>query len=485
MEQKIEAQNHVFVNRILNMNHIKLIGFDMDYTLATYNVPVFEAKAYTIVLDKLIREHGYPEEIGKLEFNPDFIIRGLVIDTELGNILKVNKYGYVKKTCHGTKFLSIEDQKKIYRTHGIDLTDPRYYIIHTLFSLAEGCIFAQLVDFFEETKKPFSLKKMFNDVRTCLDDAHQEGNLKGDITLHPDKYLIRNQQNADALKQFKKFGKKLALITNSDYEYSQVAMEYCFSPFLDRPWQDLFDIIIVAANKPNFFLHQPKYLKVDRKTGYLSNFHEPIKWGNIYQGGNAKTFERDLSLSPSEILYLGDHIFGDVVTLKEAIGWRTGLIVEELSKEVPVLERNLETHRQIWHKMMEKEDLENEMCSLKESTWGTPHEKRNSALEKKREQLKEKTQQIDEIISKLITEEQKDFNPFWGEVMRAGNEESRFATLVERYACIYMASIGDLANYSPFKYFRPRRRYLAHDPNPYTTGTTSPYEEITSPEDSK
>ncbi|EKD83632.1 MAG: 5'-nucleotidase, partial [uncultured bacterium] len=52
-----------------------------------------------------------------------------------------------------------------------------------------------------------------------------------------------------------------------------------------------------------------------------------------------------------------------------------------------------------------------------------------------------------------------------GEVMRAGNEISRFATLVERYACIYMSGIANLYYYSPFKYYRSKRRLLAHDPD--------------------
>ena len=60
---KIASENKIFVNRTLNLNSIKLIGFDMDYTLATYNVPAFEEKAYQLVQDKLIKEYGYPEEI--------------------------------------------------------------------------------------------------------------------------------------------------------------------------------------------------------------------------------------------------------------------------------------------------------------------------------------------------------------------------------------------------------------------------------------
>jgi len=242
-------------------------------------------------------------------------------------------------------------------------------------------------------------------------------------------------------------------------------MNHCFGPYLKSgSWQDMFDIIIVCANKPAFFQQHQKFLRVDPASGLLANFHAPIRWGGIYQGGNARTFEKDLALSPSEIFYLGDHIWGDVVTLKEAIGWRTGLIVQELATEVPALERNADTHREIVSDMEKKEELEDQLFDIKESLRGIPVEKRPPEAEKKREALREQIARIDERITKLISDEQRDFNKYWGEIMRAGNEESRFATLVERYACVYMASVSNLASYSPFKYFRPPRRYMAHDP---------------------
>jgi hypothetical protein len=48
-------------------------------------------------------------------------------------------------------------------------------------------------------------------------------------------------------------------------------------------------------------------------------------------------------------------------------------------------------------------------------------------------------------------------------MMRAGLEESRFADQVEKYACIYMAKVSDLIQYSPRTYFRPLRRVLPHE----------------------
>lgn len=462
-EKEIPCQNKIFVNRTLNMNSIKLIGFDMDYTLVTYNVPAFEAKAYEILKEKLISEYKYPEEIRSFEFNKDFIIRGLVIDTESGDFLKVNRYGFVRVASHGSRFYSFDEQKEKFGPNSIDLLDSRYYIVHTLFSQAEGWMYAQLVDYYDSGNHKVNYRKLFTEVRKCLNDAHQEEELKGDVVSNPSRYLIQDQRIVDSLLKFKRFGKKLALITNSDYEYSRRVMDYCFGPYLKTPWQQLFDLVIVSSNKPDFFTARNRYLKVDTETGMLSNFYGPIEWHGVYQGGNATILEKNLNLKPSEILYLGDHILGDVVTLKETIGWRTGLVVQELAEEVPILEETRHIHQQIAEKMTEKEELEDIAIEFREKMFLKEHD-RSEASRKKYEQVKDRLMHLDEEIRDLIFSSQKGFNQYWGEVMRAGNEISRFATLVERYACIYMSGIANLYYYSPFKYYRSQRRYLAHDP---------------------
>ena len=460
-----KSDNRIFINRTLNLNGIKLIGFDMDYTIVTYNVPRFEKKAFDIVVEKLIKK-GYPEELRQLEFDPGFIIRGLVVDTENGNFLKINLHGYVKKASHGTRFMSYDELKAGYSYSVIELADPRYYIIHTLFSLAEGYLFAKIVDYIDEKRLQITYKQAFNDIHKSLDDAHQEDELKGDVVAKPKEYLIKDPDIVNTIRKLKRFGKKLALITNSDYEYSKRVMDYCFGDYIDGSWQELFDLIVVASNKPCFFEQQQRFFKVDRDNGTLSNFHGPIKWGEIYQGGNAKKVERDLGLSSSDILYIGDHIFGDVVTLKEAIGWRSGLVVQELNDEVNNLHRTAELRARVSAGMIEKEKLEDRNNALKEVHSESSGESVDVALEAERSGLKQKIAEIDNTLSELIVLEQKGYNPFWGEVMRAGNDESRFAMLVERYACIYMASVGNLLNYSPFKFFRSHRRYLPHDPVP-------------------
>lgn len=466
-KRKVPVEHKIFVNRTLNMSSIKLIGFDMDYTIATYNVAEFETKTYEIVKKKLITEYGYPEEIDYFSFISDFIIRGLVIDTQTGDFFKLNRYGFVRVASHGTRFYSFEEQKEKFGLVNIDISNPRYYTTHTLFSQAEGCIFAQLVDYYDEKKININYQKVFDDVRKCMSDAHQETELKGEIVSNPSKYLVHDKRIVDALLKFKKYGKKLALITNSDYEYSSKIMDYCFKPFIDTPWHEIFDLVIVSANKPEYFTGSNRYLRVDIETGHLTNFYGQVEWGGVYQGGNASILEKHLGLKSSEILYIGDHIHGDVVTLKETTGWRTGLVVKELAEEVPILVKARECHRQIEIKMAEKERLEDIANDCREKIWlrhRQPADEQVKAARAKLEEVRAQIVKVDDEVRDLILESQKGFNPYWGEVMRAGNEVSRFSLLVERYACIYMSAIANLYYYSPFKYYRSQRRLLAHDP---------------------
>ena len=101
----------VFVNRILNMRKIKLIGLDMDHTLIRYNSEKFEALVYELVKEKLVEIKHYPQQIKKFQFNYNDAIRGLVIDTKNGNILKLSRYGAIRQSYHGTKAISFSDQQ--------------------------------------------------------------------------------------------------------------------------------------------------------------------------------------------------------------------------------------------------------------------------------------------------------------------------------------------------------------------------------------
>lgn len=66
----------------------------------------WEGRAYDYCLGNL-RSMGFP--VDGLAFDPDLVIRGLVIDKEKGNLVKADRFGYVKRAMHGTRMLSTQD----------------------------------------------------------------------------------------------------------------------------------------------------------------------------------------------------------------------------------------------------------------------------------------------------------------------------------------------------------------------------------------
>ncbi|CAE8597456.1 unnamed protein product, partial [Polarella glacialis] len=124
----------IFASRTLSMADIQVIGYDLDYTLVHYRVEAWEGAVYTEA-QQILRRKGF--DVEDLAFDPELIIRGLVIDQLLGNIVKVDRYGYVRKALHGMRMLSAEEVQAVYGKQRcrVDLREPRWSFLNTLFSV--------------------------------------------------------------------------------------------------------------------------------------------------------------------------------------------------------------------------------------------------------------------------------------------------------------------------------------------------------------
>ncbi len=453
----------IYVNRTLNMKQISAIGFDMDYTLVRYHSEAFEEMTYHAIINKLITEKKYPEIIKTLKFQFDLAIRGLVIDKPLGNILKLSTYSKVKHAYHGLKEMDYKEQQKIYQGLTIDLNDSsRYAIVDTTFSVSYCVLYMQIVDLKDshpELNFP-DYKTIEEDLLYSLDISHRDGTLKDQVKKDLKKYINPDEETVTALERFKKHGKKLWVITNSDYSYTKLLLDFAITPYLKqhKHWSELFHIVITLAAKPRFFTDSMPLLKVDPKTGLMSNHHGPIEDG-IYQGGSAESIQKCAELSGEQILYLGDHIYGDVLTIKKTCNWRTALVIEELIHETKGLEQVKDINEEIVTLMDAKLIVEKEI----DKVFDEAIENDKKTDKTKLQPLFEKIESIDRSVATLIRSHTTFFNPYWGEVMRAGIEPSRLAGQIEKYACIYMAKISDFHEVSPRSYFRPKRRELAHE----------------------
>ncbi len=455
--------SRVYVNRTLNLKRIRYIGLDMDHTLIRYKVEEFEALSHTIIKEKLVKNKNYPSLLLDLPFDYRLAIRGLVIDRQMGNILKLNRHSAIRTSHHGSTPIDFKTQQKLYKSIYIDLSDKNYLAVDTAFSISLATLFSQVVDLKEHHPHLMlpDYARLADDVLYALDEGHRDGSIKETVKKDLDKYIIKEADLVAGLEKFKKHGKKIFIVTNSDFFYTKLLLDYAINPFLKEhnSWLDLFEIVVTNGQKPRFFYDDLRYLRVNPVDGTMSNVNDKLTQG-VYQGGSAQVFTKDLELEGDEILYIGDHIYGDILRLKKDCGWRTAMVIEELTDELKGNREAEPINQEIEILMKKKEPLEDEFTQLMTGrSEGIPSDSSSQSLEI----LHKKIIEIDSHISVLIRKQQMIYNENWGQMMRAGNEESYFAHQVDRYACVYMAKLSDLFELSPRTYFRAPRRSLAHE----------------------
>ena len=430
-----------------------MLGFDMDYTLVTYDTDAFEGLVHSLSSARLVEHFGYPPEVADLPFERDRAIVGLVVDKRNGNLLKLNRFDKVKIAYHGLEAIDFREHESLYRERAIDLRDPDFSSLDTAFAISQGVLYGQLVQMKKERTNIPDFRRLDSDVMSAIDSLHKDGTLKNILKNSFDKYVVLNPKTSEMLETLKNFGKKLVVITNSDYEYTRALLDYSLNPYWrkHKSWRDVFDLVITLADKPKFFAARNRFLKIDPESAAMTNHEGPVSTG-IWQGGWFGDVQEGMGVAGNEILYLGDHIYGDVVSIKKLCDWRTGLVLGGLAQEIQTNHSVRKLQAEIDALMERKTRLE-----LESNRKGKQQREVRG-----RENLDEQ-EKLNTHISNLLDRLKSHYNPWWGEMLRAGIEESRYAGQVENYACIYMTHVSELGEYSPRTYFRPRRRLLAHE----------------------
>ena len=481
-------ERRVFCNRTLNLRSIQAVGCDMDYTLVHYNTEVWEARAYEYAQQRLL-DRNWP--VAGLRFDRELSSIGLVVDVEFGNLVMVNRFGHVRRASHGTKMLSYEECRQVYTTAPVDLDDDRWQFVDTLFSLSETCLFSQLVDLLDKGKleQGMSYRELYAHVRAAMDATHLEGRLKAEIIADPARYVVLDEELPLTLLDLKQAGKKLMLITNSEWEYTRGMMSYTFDRFLNGgSWRDLFDLVVVSARKPSFFSGDNPVFRVVDESGLLRPHLGPLQLGEVYLGGNARLVERSLSLRGEDILYFGDHIYADVHVSKDLLRWRTALVLRELEEELLQQRAFSDEQDRLREMMAQKGLLEHEFSLIRlrlqrsraaseglgefklEATSSAPYaasgvldEHTVQQLRRKMQELRSRLVRLDGEIAPLAERSGQLVSRRWGRLLRCGNDKSHLARQLERHADIYMSRVSNLLAYTPFVYLRAPRGSMPHD----------------------
>jgi len=476
---RIPRTRRVFVNRNLKMAGIDWVGFDMDYTLAVYNQAEMDRLSIEATRAKLL-QRGYAEDVvGSIEYQLDFPIRGLLIDKRYGHILKMDRFKFVQRGYHGLRELSKDELRALYHQKKVRPTTARYHWIDTLYALSEATLYAGIVQAFEARGLEIDYARLFADIRESIDEAHRDGTILDEVMGNLPRYIDRDPQLAQTLHKLRSAGKKLFLLTNSRWPYTEKMMTYLLGGAMAEypSFRHYFDLIMVAAQKPAFF--QERRPLLERVGTEVVQAVAPLERGRIYEGGNLVDLERFLDVTGDRILYVGDHIYGDILRSKKESAWRTAMIIQEMEAEVLAHESCREEHQKSAELEGRREELEDQLryhqqrfkdvtrrmedAGEKGGNGSSPFEAERSRIKRAVERIRGHLRAVDAEASRIEREIARRFHPYWGSLLKEASETSSFGDQVEEYACIYTSRVSNLLAYSPLQYFRSPRDQMPHE----------------------
>jgi HAD superfamily 5'-nucleotidase-like hydrolase len=477
--REVPRARQVFVNRSLRMDKVEAVGFDMDYTLAIYQVTRLENLAFELTAGRMMERLAYPESIRALRYDPEFVIRGLVVDKKHGNLFKMDRHNHVGRCYHGRRHLSDEEMQRLYRDEKINLSQPRFAWIDTLFALPEAALFAEVIEHLEGRGQEVDYARLFTDVRESIDGVHRDGTLKTLVCRDLDRYLVRDPELGPTLHKLRSGGKKLFLLTNSLADYTETVMGRLLDGVLPEypSWRNYFDLVMTGAMKPAFFSEAHPFVEVG-PDGVPAGEARSLERGRVYQGGSLAGLERLWGIGGERVLYVGDHIYGDILRSKKSSLWRTCMVVEELETEIAWLEKNrtaLEESARLEELRLElDDDASGHRTGLnvldRRLERDAPGPEERQALESERrlmkadlERLRHALRDANARLEALRRQIEEGYNRFWGLTFKEGNENSRFGKQVEDYACLYTSRVSNFLFFSPMQYFRVRRAVMPHE----------------------
>ena len=459
------------------MTQIRAIGFDLDHTLAHYDPTSVEELAFDLTKQKLVENKGYPQEILDLKYDPAFVIRGLVVDRKRGNLLKMDYFNLVTRATHGVIPLRSEERRRAYRSSRIRLGHENYVSVDTLFHLPEVYLYLCLIDLLERRKPggaALDYEALYRDVREMIDEAHRDGSLKNVITSDLGRYIRLDPEIRTVLEEFRRTGKKLFLVTNSEWAYTDTLLQHILQRGKGAPahWSELFHAIVVEARKPMFFTEtqaaEPIPELSDRKIS-----------GVAFRRGDAAYLERCLGATSEHVLYFGDHTYGDILQSKRTRGWRTAMLVPELDREITVTAEHAKDFERLARLSSERHQSEIEKAVLGRElrrltlvlseTDGTDPTRRHeigSRIAEIPEQvaaLERRSVELQGEIDGLRIKIDRAYNQRWGSLFREGNESSRFGHQLKDFACLYMSRVSNFLHYPSDYYYQSPVGYMPHD----------------------
>ncbi|XP_020607086.1 cytosolic purine 5'-nucleotidase-like [Orbicella faveolata] len=365
----------------------------------------------------------------------------------------------------------------------------------TCFFMTETHLLACLVNYFDNSpdfkrtsngvissdELLLTYKSIHQDVRAAVDWVHLKGTLKQNTVDNLDTYVIKEPKLAKLLSRMRKNGRKTFILTNSGYSYTDKIMTFLLdekdeSGKTIKKWTSYFDYVGVDAMKPIFFGEGTALRRVDTETGTLSigRYSGELKAGQIFSGGSSDVFCNLLGAEGKDILYIGDHIFGDILKSKKKQGWRTYLVIPSLRDLDVAL---ADTYKNLDSAATDKPDITEIKNSIRYSFLDVFEKLRDLDVAladtyKNLDSAATDKPDITEIKNSIrdVTSMMETCYGQMGSLFRSGNRQTFFASQATRYADLYAASCVNLLHY-PFSYlFRAPPQLMPHESTVEHTG---------------
>ncbi|XP_053119431.1 5'-nucleotidase domain-containing protein 1 [Hemicordylus capensis] len=347
--------------RSFSLADCEVIGFDLDHTLCRYNLVESARLIYESFAQYMVTQKGYDKEL--LNVSPDswdFCCKGLVLDMEDGNFLKLAEDGTVLRASHGTKHMTSEEilatygrrQWRHFKTmSGMVSRSAKYYVYDNYFDLPGALLCARIVDGFNQNS-PKRKYDFWKDIIAAIQYNYKTSAFKEncgtyfpEVKCNPGKYIQCCPESVKKwLRRLKDSGKILLLITSSHSDYCRLLCEH----ILGNDFAELFDIVITNALKPGFFSQTPnqrpfRTLENDEEQEALLSLDKP---GWYSQGNSTHLYELLKKMTGKlepKIVYFGDSMHSDIFSAHHYSNWETILILEELSADHVMLPTETES----------------------------------------------------------------------------------------------------------------------------------------------
>lgn len=349
-------------SEMFTINDYDVIGFDLDNTILRYKAANCVQMEYNVLVEFLVEQRNYsPKYLTRpLSEKEDFLQKGLVLDFDRGNLLRIDRNGIVMAAAHGTQLLSETQIREVYgekrqwetgRAFATNILEawngPLSEKLRNLldyFDMPVSVIFARIVDTLDEDNGGKWLEKynIWPDVVAGLmhiysrEHFDMKSNYFKSIKCNPDKFLYKTQPHVlQWLKELRQ-KKTVFLLTGSHMDFADFTSTYALG---GPEWAELFDLVVCFARKPGFFTENRPFINL---RGYEES--DPVTDRDnlkletkFYCQGNVPdlvhVLQQKSGTANPKILYVGDNLIQDVYTPSAIANWDTVAIVEELLAE--------------------------------------------------------------------------------------------------------------------------------------------------------